>query len=154
VVALEEKKNDCIRKSELRSLVSNRVARLYICRPKIQTLVHLLGPWSGSFWQILWPLGILQAVWHILWSFCRFCGHLLYIFPFWYVVTRKIWQPWRRINHSPHFHCALEMSAGALKLNKHLKVRETQVGSAGLPDFYWYKIPKRGKMYQITTKYA
>jgi hypothetical protein len=25
---------------------------------------------------------------------------------------------------------------------------------AGLPDFSWSKIPKRGKMYQITTKYT
>jgi hypothetical protein len=24
---------------------------------------------------------------------------------------------------------------------------------AGLPDFSWYNIPKRGKIYQITTKY-
>jgi hypothetical protein len=25
---------------------------------------------------------------------------------------------------------------------------------AGLPDFSWYKIPKRGKIYQITTNYT
>jgi hypothetical protein len=25
--------------------------------------------------------------------------------------------------------------------------------AAGLPDFSWYKIPKWGKMYQVTTKY-
>jgi hypothetical protein len=24
----------------------------------------------------------------------KFCGHLVYVFPFWYVVPRKIWQPW------------------------------------------------------------
>jgi hypothetical protein len=24
---------------------------------------------------------------------------------------------------------------------------------SGLPDFSWYKIPKRGKIYQMTTKY-
>jgi hypothetical protein len=24
----------------------------------------------------------------------------------------------------------------------------------GLPDFSWYKVPKRGKIYQITTKYT
>jgi hypothetical protein len=28
------------------------------------------------------------------------------------------------------------------------------MGSPGLPDFSCYKIPKRGKMYQTTTKYA
>jgi hypothetical protein len=26
--------------------------------------------------------------------------------------------------------------------------------SAGLPDFSWFKIPKLGKIYQITTKYT
>jgi hypothetical protein len=25
---------------------------------------------------------------------------------------------------------------------------------AGLPDFSWYKIPERGKIYQMTTKYT
>jgi hypothetical protein len=25
-----------------------------------------------------------------------FCGHLVYIFQFWYVVPRKIWQLWGR----------------------------------------------------------
>jgi hypothetical protein len=30
-----------------------------------------------------------------------------------------------------------------------------QKGSlTGLPDFSWYKIPKRGKIYQMTTKYT
>jgi hypothetical protein len=33
---------------------------------------------------ILWPLGNLAAIW--------------YIFPpFWYIVSRKIWQPWLRV---------------------------------------------------------
>jgi hypothetical protein len=25
---------------------------------------------------------------------------------------------------------------------------------AGLPDFCWFKIPKRGEIYQVTTKYT
>jgi hypothetical protein len=36
----------------------------------------------------------LTAIWYILWPFGTFCGHLVYIFPFWYVVPRKLWQPW------------------------------------------------------------
>jgi hypothetical protein len=28
------------------------------------------------------------------------------------------------------------------------------VARAGLPDFSWFKIPKLGKIYQITTKYT
>jgi hypothetical protein len=33
-------------------------------------------------------LGIFVAIWYILWSFGIFFG------IFWYVVPRKIWQPW------------------------------------------------------------
>jgi hypothetical protein len=44
---------------------------------------------------------------HILWPFGQFSGHLVYfrtlwcilcsfgvLSPFWYIVQRKIWQPW------------------------------------------------------------
>jgi hypothetical protein len=41
-----------------------------------------------------WPFGIFcgllvyfVVIWYILWSFEK-------LFPFWYVVPRKIWQPW------------------------------------------------------------
>jgi hypothetical protein len=30
----------------------------------------------------------------ILWTFGKVRGNLIYFFPFWYFVTRKIWQPW------------------------------------------------------------
>jgi hypothetical protein len=33
-------------------------------------------------------------IWYILWTFGIFYGHLEYFFPFWYVASRKIWQPW------------------------------------------------------------
>jgi hypothetical protein len=33
------------------------------------------------------------AKWYILWLFGTFGGYLVYFFPFWYVVPRKIWQP-------------------------------------------------------------
>jgi hypothetical protein len=29
-----------------------------------------------------------------LWLFELFCGHLVYYMVIWYVVPRKIWQPW------------------------------------------------------------
>jgi hypothetical protein len=34
--------------------------------------------------------------WYILWLFGRFYGHLVYdhLLYFWYIVPRKIWQPW------------------------------------------------------------
>jgi hypothetical protein len=41
------------------------------------------------------------AIGNILWTFSIFCGHLVYFPPFWYVVPRKIWQPWalRSLNY-------------------------------------------------------
>jgi hypothetical protein len=34
------------------------------------------------------------AIWYILWPFGTLYGYLEYFPPFWYVVPRKIWQPW------------------------------------------------------------
>jgi hypothetical protein len=54
--------------------------------------------WS-TFWRVLqWRLvAYFMDTWSILWSFVTFYGHLVwlvvYIFPFWYFVPRKIWQP-------------------------------------------------------------
>jgi hypothetical protein len=44
-------------------------------------------------------VGIFSAILSILsptlfWPFGTFRGHLIYFSPFWYVVPRKIWQPW------------------------------------------------------------
>jgi hypothetical protein len=39
-----------------------------------------------GIWSTLWPFGIFLVI--------------LYFSPFWYVVTRKIWQPWLRVFHS------------------------------------------------------
>jgi hypothetical protein len=46
-------------------------------------------------------LGLICGIWHTyivtfwyaLRPFGMFCGHLVYIFPFWYVLSRKLWQP-------------------------------------------------------------
>jgi hypothetical protein len=35
------------------------------------------------------------SIWYILWPFGIFCGTFGIFFPFWYVVARKIWQPWK-----------------------------------------------------------
>jgi hypothetical protein len=32
------------------------------------------------------------TIWNIMWPFGY--GYLVYNFPFWYAVPRKIWQPW------------------------------------------------------------
>jgi hypothetical protein len=49
-----------------------------------------------------------------------------------------------------------------LKVNNHFARQHTHVsfiingayGVAGLPDFSWYNLPKRGKIYQTTTQYT
>jgi hypothetical protein len=47
-----------------------------------------------------WSIGIFDGNLVFLWSIGIFDGHLAYlvsiwyVFPAWYVVGRKIWQPW------------------------------------------------------------
>jgi hypothetical protein len=58
----------------------------------------------GKFWRVLqWKMlghfiaiwsTYLTVIWYIMRLFGIFHGKLLYFFPFWYVVPRKIWQPW------------------------------------------------------------
>jgi hypothetical protein len=45
-----------------------------------------------------------------------------------------------------------ESSVDAMPVEKN--VTQKHVCVPGLPDFSWYKIPKRGKIYQMTTKYS
>jgi hypothetical protein len=40
-----------------------------------------------------------MTIWYNIWPFGIVCGHLVYIFPFWYVWTKKIWQPWVTDTH-------------------------------------------------------
>jgi hypothetical protein len=69
-------------------------ARLHIFKPKIPIWVNFGGSSNGkcrylyvnlvdfmATWYSLWPFGIFKVIWHIF-------------SPFWYVVPRKIWQPW------------------------------------------------------------
>jgi hypothetical protein len=41
-----------------------------------------------ALWNYLWPFGTFY------WQFGMFSSHLVYFSQFWYVVPRKIWQPW------------------------------------------------------------
>jgi hypothetical protein len=51
----------------------NRVARWYICTPKIPIWVYVVG--SGTWWEILRPFDIFYDNW-----VCMYCGHLVH-FP-------------------------------------------------------------------------
>jgi hypothetical protein len=54
--------------------------------------------WNSLKWKMLvYFIAILvhfHDIWYILWPFTIFCGHLVYLSRFWYVVPTKIWQPW------------------------------------------------------------
>jgi hypothetical protein len=77
----------------LRKSRKHRSKCCQILRPKI--------PICGKFWKVLqWKMLVFfMAILSILPPGGIFCDHLVhfvviwYIFQFWYVVTRKIWQP-------------------------------------------------------------
>jgi hypothetical protein len=72
--------------------VRSRVARLYIFKPKFPIWVNFGGPWNLRGHYILWHWVNFMAIWYVLLPFGIFMV-IWYIFPFWYVVLRKIWQP-------------------------------------------------------------
>jgi hypothetical protein len=43
--------------------------------------------------HILWTIGPFFGPCYVLWTISIVRGNVVYIFPFWYVVPRKIWQP-------------------------------------------------------------
>jgi hypothetical protein len=81
----------------MKLLPPNRVARWYIFKPKFQIWVNFGGSCNRRGWYVLYPFGIFYshlvfvvAIWYILHPFGIF-------FPFWYVVARRIWQPYHPI---------------------------------------------------------
>jgi hypothetical protein len=65
-------------------LVWSRVARWYFFKPKVQILEGLRIGAVGTFNS---HLEYFTAIWYILWPL----GNIVVI---WYIVSRKIWQPW------------------------------------------------------------
>jgi hypothetical protein len=57
----------------------------------------------GNFWRALqWKvLAYFMDICSILQPFGIFCGNLVHFHPFWYVATRKIWQPCVRLRSNP-----------------------------------------------------
>jgi hypothetical protein len=56
-------------------------------------LLHFMTIWNifWSFWNNLWPFGIV-------------CGHLVYFSRFGRVWTKRIWQPWDEAALQSSFH--------------------------------------------------
>jgi hypothetical protein len=107
--------------------------------------------------------------WYILWHFGIFCGHLVYYPRFGILSHEKFGNP----DVVPHVgvyllkHGSILQSSMSTSFPKHIGVSEKnkyflssngyeqeQAFAPGLPDFSWFKIPKRGKLYQISTKYT
>jgi hypothetical protein len=54
------------------------------------------NPNLDKFWSVLQGnvLANFMVIWYISMSFGIIFGHLVYFVAIWYVVPRKIWQPW------------------------------------------------------------
>jgi hypothetical protein len=64
---------------EAAASIPTRVARWHIFKPKILIWVNFGGTCNGRCWYMLWTY-----------------KYMVYFPPFWYVLPRKIWQPWSR----------------------------------------------------------
>jgi hypothetical protein len=73
--------------------VSSRVARWCVFKPKLPIWVNFRGSWTRKCWYILWPIGIYFGTLVNFIGICKFSGNLIYFSPFWYIFSRKIWQP-------------------------------------------------------------
>jgi hypothetical protein len=56
------------------------------------------NPHLGKFWRVLqWKLLVyFMPIWYILYGHLPYFMAIWYIVLLWYVLLRKIWQPWSR----------------------------------------------------------
>jgi hypothetical protein len=61
--------------------------------PKIPIWIYFGGPWNGTCWHFLWPLGTFyghlvyyEAIWYIMGPFGILWGHLVYYGAIWYIM--------------------------------------------------------------------
>jgi hypothetical protein len=57
------------------------------------------NPNLGTFWRenvdiFYGRLEYFTVIGDIVGPFATFCDNLVHVFRFWYIVSRKIWQPW------------------------------------------------------------
>jgi hypothetical protein len=137
----------------------HRVARWYIVKPKIPIWVNLGGPWNGKVWCILRPFWIyqLQPV-GTFYDHLEMQWQLGIIFPVLVLSVEKSGNPdaaTRDLGVAPNSrkgHFALwHFDYGHFDYGQFVIVRLAS-RDAGLPGLPWHKIPKWGKLYQITTK--
>jgi hypothetical protein len=64
-----------------------------ICMPKKSQFLQIIKTRKWRFGHVWWTFGICKADMWIVFHIWYICGHTVCIFPFWYAVPRKIWQP-------------------------------------------------------------
>jgi hypothetical protein len=119
-----------------------RVARWHIFEPKILIWVNFGGLAMSDVGINLWPFGLFYC--HLVfvvavWYNSGFWGISV---PFWYVIPRKIWQPWRQR------HCRMQSAPKSWQpklSNSDNQAPSTVTLWAGWPD--WAKIAKRAIVY-------
>jgi hypothetical protein len=53
--------------------------------------------WLENVGIFYWHLDYIKAIWYILWSFSNLVVIWHIFYTFWYIVLRKIWQPWPKL---------------------------------------------------------
>jgi hypothetical protein len=88
----------------------------------------------------------------ILWPFGTFCGHLIFPPPFWYIVQRKLWQPWTR--HSCRKESMPANGCFGTRLKSRRRLRESntrfQLSSEIAPIFLGIRIDTKALTYSET----
>jgi hypothetical protein len=157
-----------------------RVARWYYTfRPNIANWVNFRGSGNGRCWYILcigiWSIlrrfglfyGLLIyliVIWYVLWPAALPCCYLLYFSTFWYIVPRKIWQPWPRLKIGSSWTATQRRSGKLVSRRKNFNALEPWWFWAMLPNrvarFFLVLLTKTGKnitnnhkIYQMATKY-
>jgi hypothetical protein len=128
-----------------------RVVGWYIFKPKIPIWINFGGPCNGRCLYILWTFGIFSAIWYTyftaIWNIWLQFGNFS---PFGMLHQEKSGNP----DFRPANQCANENSICRSERKKNSSEILFWLQRTGLPDFSWYKTPKTGKIYQITTSYT
>jgi hypothetical protein len=77
-------------------LVVNRVARWCIFKPKNPKLGKFcrVSEWKMLVYSLFICNMYFTVIWYNLWPFGNVMVHWYIFSPFWYIVSRKIWQHW------------------------------------------------------------
>jgi hypothetical protein len=102
----------------------------------------------GIVWRTLkWKMLLYYICIHLSYfmPFCILYGHLIYISPFWYVVPRKIWQPWKPLGKTKSW----DICVASKTITKYEGAAMYRVAR-----FFLVHHTKKRKIYQINGTYV